>query len=192
MFEPEIDGIEIVQITANGNQVPSILSKKKIDLILMDISMPILDGNETMNLIKREGHDVPVLMLTMHEEMKYIKKSLELGAQGYILKNASKQELTDGITNASQRNNYFHSKIQNQIFDYFRGEKTGSVSKEELSDREIEIIGCIAKGINSKQISEELFISEHTVKTHRRNIMHKLDVKNMAELIRYAVENDII
>lgn len=187
------DGIKIVAVCANGHTVPSILATVDTDVILMDISMPILDGTETMEVIKKAGFDIPVLMLTMHKTIKHIKKALEQGAQGYILKDASKNELINAITLASKRENYFHPKIHNQIFDYFRGEKKPSPGEiEQLSPREKEIIGYISKGINSREIGKKLFISEFTVKTHRRNIMHKLGVKNTAELIRLVVENDII
>jgi DNA-binding NarL/FixJ family response regulator len=193
MFKPA-DGIEITKITTNGHQVPSILEAEKVDVILMDISMPNIDGVGTMQLLKQKGFDVPILMLTMHQDMKYIRRTLEGGAQGYILKDASKQELTEAIQKVSRRENYFHPKINNQIFDFLRGDK-GSSDVDlvgQLSDREKEIIGCIVKGLNSKAMADALFISEHTVKTHRRNIMHKLGVKNTAELVTFSLENGIV
>ncbi len=188
------DGIEIVKITTNGNNVPAILSEIEVDMILMDISMPLIDGVGVLELMKKNGLDVPVLMLTMHQDMKYIRRTLETGAQGYILKDASKSELTEAIEKVSRRENYFHPKINNQIFDYLRGNKNPSEGNlvDQLSDRGKEIIGCIGKGMNSKAIAEALFISEHTVKTHRRNIMHKLGVKNTAELISFSMEKGII
>lgn len=193
MFTPE-DGIAIIKVTSNGNQVPSILRDEEVDVILMDISMPLIDGMGVMGLLKKEGFDQPVLMLTMHQEMRYIRKTLEKGAQGYILKDASKPELVEAIQKVSKRENYFHPKIGNQIFSYLRGDK-GSEEAElisQLSEREIEIIGCLAKGLNGKAVAEALFISEHTVKAHRRNIMHKLGTKNTVELITFSIEQGII
>lgn len=187
------DGITVKDVCTNGHQVPSILDSQQIDVILLDISMPILDGMGTLELMSKGGYEVPVLMLTMHRTIRHIKKSLELGVQGYILKDATKAELIEAITKTSQRENYFHPKIHNEVFDYFRGVRrvdTGVI--DQLSEREREIIAFISKGINSREIGEQLFISEFTVKTHRRNIMHKLGVKNTAELIRFAVENEII
>lgn len=191
MFKPE-DGIEVVNSTKNGHQVPSILDTETIDLILMDIDMPLIDGPATLQLLKDNGYDVPALMLTMYQSMKHIKKALEKGAQGYILKDASKVELIEAITKTSQRQNYFHPKINDQVFDYFRGKKRVYKGIGELSDREKEIIKCLADGLNSKAIASTLFISEHTVRTHRRNIMHKLNVKTSAALIRLAIEKEII
>lgn len=191
MFKPE-DNILITHYTANGNEVPHLLDEHEIDVIIMDMSMPILDGIETMILLKTKGYDVPVLMLTMHQSLKQVKGALQKGAQGYILKDASKAELKQAIELTSQRKNYFHPKISDQVFDYFRGKTSSKSEFQELSEREIEIIKYVAEGQNSKTIAEALFISEHTVKTHRRNIMHKLHVKTSAELIKLAMDKDII
>ncbi|MEO9850285.1 MAG: response regulator transcription factor [Reichenbachiella sp.] len=191
MFKSE-DNIEVTHYTANGNEVLHLLSEHEIDVILMDMSMPILDGIATMTLIKEKGYDVPVLMLTMHQSIKQVKGALGKGAQGYILKDASKAELKQAIELTSQRKNYFHPKISDQVFDYFRGKSSSKNEMNELSEREIEIIKYLADGRNSKAIAKSLFISEHTVKTHRRNIMHKLHVKTSAELIKLAMDKEII
>ena len=191
MFKPN-DDIEVVAHTPNGNQVSSILENTHVDVILMDIDMPIIDGIATMELLKEGRFNKPTLMLTMHQSMKQIKAALEKGAQGYILKDASKAELIEAITKTSQRKNYFYPKINDQVFDYFRGKSQANTEMDELSEREKEVIKCLANGMNSKAISNALFISEHTVKTHRRNIMHKLKVKTSAELIRLAIEKKIL
>lgn len=191
MFKPE-DGIMVIDHTSNGNQVPAILDAEQVDVILMDIDMPILDGISTLGLLRDKGYDIPSLMLTMHQSMKPIKNALEKGAQGYILKDASKEELIEAIIKTSKRQNYFHPKINDQVFDYFRNKNRPDTSLDQLSDREKEIIQCLADGLNSKAIATKLFISEHTVRTHRRNIMHKLRVKTSAELIRLSIEKGII
>lgn len=191
MFKPE-DGIQIVRHTTNGNETVAILAEEPIDLILMDIHMPVLDGFATMELLRSKGFDHPILMLTMHQSLKQIRRALESGVLGYLLKDCSKKELTEAILTTSRRQHYFHSKINDQIFEYFRGKKISTSTVDELSGREREIIGCLARGLNTRGISEVLFISEHTVKTHRRNIMHKLHVKTSAELIKVAAEKGII
>ena len=191
MFKPE-DDVSIVAHTKNGNEVLSILEKEDIHVILMDIDMPILDGIATMDLLKKNNVDIPILMLTMHQSIKRIRGSLERGAQGYILKDASKQELLEATRNVSQRKNYFHPKINEQVFDYFRGKTTPKNALQELSQREIEIIKCLSEGKNTKSIAETLFISEHTVKTHRRNIMQKMRVNTSAELIKLAMDRELI
>ncbi|MCW4467952.1 response regulator transcription factor [Flavobacterium sp. MFBS3-15] len=184
------DGIEVVAHTMNGNAIASILETTDIDLILMDIDMPVIDGIASMELLKSKGFDKPILMLTMHQSIKMIRDALEKGAQGYILKDASKSDLVQAIKTTSQRQNYFHPKINDQVFNYLRGKNT--VNTDQLSSREKEIIKCVSQGMNTKAISGVLFISEHTVKTHRRNIMHKLNVKTSAELIKLALDKGII
>lgn len=191
MFKPA-DGIEVVSVTKNGNEVPSLLDRVEVDIILMDIDMPIIDGIACMELLKKRGVEIPVLMLTMHQSMSKIRKALEKGAQGYILKDASKGELVEAITKTSQRQNYFHPKINDQVFDYFRGKKSSGNEIDDLSEREKEIIECLSSGMNTKAIAEALYISEHTVKTHRRNIMYKMHVKTSAELVKLAIEKGII
>ncbi|WP_420573217.1 response regulator [Kordia sp.] len=191
LFKPE-DGIKVVAHTQNGNSAPSILEEIEIDVILMDIDMPVIDGIETMHLLKQKGFDIPILMLTMHLSIQKIRDALKSGAQGYIIKDASKPELIEAIKATSQRKNYFHSKINDQVFNYFRGQNRVNTIVEELSSREKEVVKCLAEGMNSNAIAEALFISRHTVKTHRRNIMHKLNVKTSAELIKLAIEKKII
>ena len=187
MFNPK-DEISVVGHTTNGYEVPNLLNDLEVDVVLMDIDMPQIDGIATLELMKKEGFDVPVLMLTMHQSLKYIRKALERGAQGYMLKAASKKEVIDAIETVNQRKNYFHEKVSEQVFDYFRGKRTSEPNSQNLSTRELEIVKCLAEGLNSKQVGEKLFISQQTVRTHRRNIMHKLHVKTTGELIRLSME----
>ena len=191
MFRPA-DNIEVVAITQNGHEVPRLVKELHPNVILMDIDMPIIDGISTMELIHNNHIDTPILMLTMHQSIKYVKNALKKGAQGYILKDASKQELVKAVTQTSRRESYFHPKVNEQVFDYFRGKNNPQRDDQRLSEREKEIIQCLSEGMNTKAISDTLFISEHTVKTHRKNIMHKLQVKTSAELVRLAIEKGII
>lgn len=191
MFKPD-DGISVTCHTQNGHEVPSILETEAVDVILMDIDMPILDGIATVELLNRSDYEIPVLMLTMHQSIRRIRGALSKGAQGYILKDASKSELIEAIQKVSKRQNYFHPKINDTVFDYFKGKSVAKNTLQELSEREIEIIQCLAEGKNTKAIADTLFISEHTVKTHRRNIMQKLGVKTSAELIKLAMDRELI
>lgn len=187
MFSPD-DEMQVVAHTVNGFDAPSILESYQIDVILMDIDMPNVNGLETMDIIKNAGFDTPVLILTTYQSMKFIKRALNKGAYGYILKAASKKDLLEAIDTVSKRKSYFHEQISEEVFDYFRGENRSDVYNVTLSSREIEVVNCLAMGLNSKKIGEALFISEQTVRTHRRNIMHKLHVNTSAELIHMAIE----
>ena len=191
MFKEE-DNIAVVGVTQNGHETPHLIEELQPDVILMDIDMPVIDGIATMELLQAKKVDIPILMLTMHQSLRYVKNALSKGAQGYILKDASKSELVEAVTKTSKRENYFHPKVNEQVFDYFRGKSNTQPEPYKLSEREKEIIACLSQGMNTGEISEALFISEHTVKTHRKNIMHKLQVKTSAELVRLAIEKRII
>jgi len=187
MFEPE-DGIAITQSTGNGREVPALLAEHPVDIVLLDISMPVLDGIGVLKLMQEKGLTAPVLMLTMHAGLRELRNALALGIAGYVLKDASREELVAAITTVAKGGNYFHDKIQQQMLDYFRGKKASDNIKDQLSEREIEIIKEIAAGGSSKDIAQRLFLSEHTVRTHRRNILHKLGLHNAAELVHLATE----
>lgn len=193
MFQPE-DGIDIAASTTNGNEAPHLLEQHDIDVIIMDISMPIIDGIDTIKLIQEAGYNIPTLMLTMHQDIRQIKRALEQNARGYILKDASKPELVEAIQKVSRDEDYFHKKVNDQLFEYLRGNKgnTDTDLVNQLSERETEIIRQLSHGKNGKAVADALFISPHTVKTHRRNIMHKLGVKNTAELVKLCLEKGII
>ena len=187
LFSPA-DGIQIAEATANGHQAPELLATGEYDIVLLDISMPILEGTGVLRLLKEEGITTPVLMLTMHQDIKHIRRTLELGALGYILKDANKEELQEAIQKVAAGQSYFHPKIQDEVFGYFRGKQQNSHTEVQLSKRELEIIAALAEGTNSEQIAEKLFISKNTVRTHRRNIMQKVGVKTSAELIHIAMD----
>lgn len=193
MFQPE-DGIDIVASTTNGNEALPLLEQHAPDVIIMDISMPVIDGIETMKLIQDAGHDIPTLMLTMHQDIRQIKRALEQNARGYILKDASKPELVEAVQKVSRGEDYFHKKVNEQLFEFLRGNKgaTDTDLVNQLSEREVEIIKQLSLGKNGNEVAEVLFISPHTVKTHRRNILHKLGVKNTTELVKLCLEKGII
>lgn len=191
MFSDEND-IQLVAHTDDGNEVPNILDTKHIDVIIMDIDMPIMSGIDCIAMLTKKGYKQPILVLTMHQSLRQVKVALEKGALGYILKDATKEELHEAITATSEGKKYFHSKINDQVFNYFSTRKSAQKKIEDLSEREIDIIKCLAEGMNTKTIAEALHISDHTVKTHRRNIMHKLRVNTSNEVIKLAYESGII
>ena len=193
MFQPE-DGIDIVASTTNGNEAVPLLREHEVDVVIMDISMPVIDGIDSMKLIQEAGYTTPILMLTMHQDIRQIKRALEQKAKGYILKDASKPELIEAVQKVARGEDYFHKKVNEQLFEYLRGNK-GSTDTDlvnQLSEREIEIIKQLAEGKNGNEVAEALFISPHTVKTHIKNIYQKLHVNSRAEAIRKAIEDKLL
>lgn len=160
----------------------------KAEVILMDISLPDMSGIELCKLIKTKYNNIMVLALSTFSEGIYMNKMMENGASGYLLKNVTKQELIDGITTVSKGGLYFSFEAGK----IYRSTLEKNSRKPVLTKREKEIVKLIAEGLTNVEISKRLYISIDTVDTHRKNLYTKLDVKNTALLIRYAIENGII
>lgn len=186
---PEFD---IVTEASNGQEVLDYLEKnaKSIDVVLMDINMPVMNGIEATQVITDKYRNINVLALTMHIEETYISNMLKAGALGYILKESNKNELIDAIKSVASGKKYYSNEVPVTLINSLMSEDKDK--DKELSDREIEILSLIASGNTNKEIGEKLFISGRTVETHRRNILGKLEVKNTAEMIKYAIQNKLV
>jgi len=159
------------------------------DVVLMDISMPGMDGVELCAIMKEKYPGIFILGLSTFNQGLYIKKMMENGASGYILKNSSKEELIKAIHVVKDGGIYFSGEAGQALAEYQKSSKT---DLPVLTPREKEILGLIAEGYTNPQIAEKLFVSPFTVDTHRRNLLTKLDVKNTATLIRFAVEHKLV
>ncbi len=159
------------------------------DVILMDISMPGMDGVELCGTVKEKYPGIFILGLSTFNQGLYIKKMMENGASGYILKNSSKEDLLKAIHTVAAGGIYFSGEAGTALREYQQSSKT---QLPELSAREKEILGLIAEGYTNPQIAEKIFLSSFTVDSHRKNILAKLNVKNTASLIRLAVEKKLI
>ncbi|HMH24147.1 MAG TPA: response regulator transcription factor [Puia sp.] len=159
------------------------------NIVLMDISMPGVDGIELCALMKEKYPGVFILGLSTFNQGLYIKKMMENGASGYILKNSSREELLKAIQTAADGGIFFSGEAGEALKEYQRSSK---VELPQLSPREKEILGLIAEGYTNPQIAERLFLSSFTIDSHRKNLLAKLDVKNTASLIRLAVERKLI
>lgn len=181
----------------DGDEVEEFLNTNEVDVILMDINMKRMNGIDATEYILKKFPDKKVLALSMHNEEIYIAKILKAGALGYILKNTGKEELIDAIEKVNGQENYFSKEVSDIMMSkYMKTQKKSTTSKslitqEELTKREIEILKLIATEMTNTEIGEKLFISSRTVDTHRRNLLQKLQVKNTAGLVRFALENGI-
>jgi DNA-binding NarL/FixJ family response regulator len=159
------------------------------DVILMDISMPGMDGVELCAVIKNKYPGIFILGLSTFNQGLYIKKMMENGASGYILKNSSKEELIKAIQTVYEGGIYFSGEAGQALAEY---QKSSQTELPVLTPREKEILGLIAEGYTNPQIAEKIFLSSFTIDSHRKNLLAKLNVKNTASLIRLAVERKLI
>ena len=177
----------------NGQEVLNILSKEKVDIVLLDMNMPVLDGMQALKMIKEKFPLVKVIMLTMFSTRDYIEKLLKAGANGYILKNTGKEELTLGIETVMQGGSFFSKEVTERIMEGLQGKKYNHQNNGliELTDREKEVLTLIVKEMTTQEIADKLFISTNTVETHRKNLISKLNVRNIAGLVKYAIQNGL-
>jgi len=186
---------KVVSTVENGAELLKILNIIVPDIIMMDIDMPVMNGLEAMSQIKKLYPDQKVIVLSMHEESGLIKKLSDLGAKGFLFKNSDKEELVMAINMVNKGSSYFTSKISLNLINNRLGSESSSSfddKKSLLTEREIEILKLIAEGLSNKEVGDRLFISHRTVDTHRTNLMKKLEVNNIAGLIRYAIKNGFI
>ncbi len=159
------------------------------NVVLMDINLPDMNGVELCAAMKEKHPHTMILGLSTSNHGIYIKKMMENGASGYILKNASREELLQAIHAVYDGNIFFSGEVGQVLHDYQRSAK---IEIPELTRREKEILALIAEGYTNPQMAERLFVSQFTVDSHRKNLMAKLGVKNTATLIKFAVEHKLV
>ncbi|MBI2280855.1 MAG: response regulator transcription factor [Bacteroidetes bacterium] len=164
-------------------------NSNEIDVVLMDIDMPGVNGIEATKIITSKYPNIKILALSMHDEEAYITSMIDAGATGYILKQADVYEITQAIESTALGKKFYSNEVSITIINSLH--KKSKDKGNELSVREMEILGLIAAGLTNKEVGAKLFISARTVESHRRNILDKLDFKNTTEMIRYAIEHNI-
>ena len=184
----DLDGFDCVATADNGQKALDLLKVFDVDVVLMDIDMPVMNGMEATRRIKKAYPSVKVISLTQHSERGMVQQLLDCGSDGYLLKNIAQDELAAAIRKVNDGQNVFSSEVTMSLAGK-AVEKNVHGTEVELTEREIEILILIAEGLSSKQIGEKLFISPRTVDTHRTNLMNKLDIHNIAGLIRFALKN---
>lgn len=193
LLENEVD-INIVASCSNGKEVLEILPKISVDVLLLDLDMPIMNGLQCAETVKHKYPDVKIAILTMHQEKALIQRFIEFGVNGYFLKTIQKDELIHAIKTIAGGGDYFPSDVTMALLQKqsITPDVTQSPLLKELTRREIEIIRLVSQGFSNNEIGKKLFISPRTVDTHRTNIMRKLDLHNVAEIVRFAFQNKLI
>ncbi len=186
--------ISVIGIAKNGVQALDILKKQAADVVLTDISMPDMDGISLTRTITRMYPHTRVIALSMHGDTSHINGMIEAGASGYIYKNASNKELIEALDKVHKGGQYFSDEIAATIIRTMNDQsrRKEEEAKVNLTDREREIIGLIAKEHSNADIGRKLNISERTVETHRKNIYRKTNTTTIVGLIKWAYENKAI
>jgi DNA-binding NarL/FixJ family response regulator len=192
------ENIEVVGEALNGEQALELLENRPVgqagrtaDIAILDINMPGMDGIETAKEIRKKFPEVKVLMVTMHKQKEFITRLVAAGVSGYILKNTGAQELYDAIRVIHEGGEFFGEEITKEILNSMR-HQASIPETPQFSKRELEILKLLSEELTSEQIAEKLFISFHTVESHRKNMLMKGGVKNTAGLIRNAINGGLI
>lgn len=188
----EFPEMKVIAEAENGVQLVELVEKHQPDLVLTDIQMPLKDGIEATREIHKRFPEMKIIALSMMNESIYIKKMLEAGASGYILKTVNKEELISTIRRVAAGEKYFSQEVTAELINNFSDKSSQSNPADVLTKREKEILALIAQGLTDKEIAEKVFLSPLTITTHRKNILSKLGLKNKVELTRFAMENKFI
>jgi DNA-binding NarL/FixJ family response regulator len=188
-----ITDVEVVATAHNGQEVLDLLEEQEVDVILLDINMPVLNGVEACKIICKKYPSVKVVALSMYDQQSYFKRMMQHGASGYLLKNDTVEEIEKAIRVVMEGQRYVSSQLRDLLtsLDFIAGNNK-EVYGSEVSPRELEVLQYVAEGFTDPQIAEKLFLSSHTVSSHRKNLIMKFDARNTAELVKKALERGVI
>ena len=190
------DSYQIVAEASHGIEGLKMLEKHSIDMVITDISMPYMDGFEFSKKVSEQYPHIKIIVLTMQGEHQFIKQLLNQGVVGYLLKNSGEEELRKAVDAVAAGNSYYSPEVTRVMMESFKPksslQRNKLVVKMDLTSREKEVLHLILKEYSNKEIAEELFISPRTVDAHKRNLLEKSGSKNLAGLILYAIENQLV
>ncbi len=186
----------VVGEASNGQQAVANAAELQPDVILMDIGMPDMNGLEATEIIKKRFPDIRILLLTVHDDPEYLFRALEVGASGYVLKEAETQELLWAIQAAYRDEVFLYPSVAHWlVHDYLQRVKGGAQEEQqqldELTERQQAVLHLLAEGYSNEEIADKLVLSPYTVQTHRTNIMRKLGLHSRADLIKYAIRHGL-
>ena len=184
----------VIGEAADGKEFLKMLDEKTPDVVLLDINMPEMDGIEAAERALEKYPNLPIITLSMYGEEDYYFKMVSLGVKGFVLKNSDIQEVVDAMESVAAGGTYFSQELLVNLVSNLRSTGTSSVvsGSEILSEREMEILFLICKGLSNQEIGEELFISKRTVDKHRSNILAKTNCKNTANLVVFAIKHHLV
>lgn len=197
----EEDDIEVIGEAVDGKEAIELTRKLKPDILLLDISMPRMDGLEATDILNKECPQTKIVILTATDNDDYVFKLVQSGAIGYLLKDTSTENVIKAIRAAHSGESLIQPRVASKILREFArlmGEKKKPAPDDKqsklkiLTERELEVVQLVGKGLNNKEIAQKLFIGETTVKTHVANAMHKLELRDRVELALFAAQAGIV
>lgn len=193
LMDAESD-IRVVGTAADGRQAVRQIKKSQPDIVVMDIAMPELNGIEATRQISEACPAVKVIILSMHDSSEHIYQALKAGAKGYLLKESAGKEVVAAVRAVSSGHRYLSDRIEEMVIEGYvvhRDAAPGKSPLDNLSDRERQILQLVVEGKSSTEISEILFLSPKTVDNYRSRLMQKLDIQNLTELVKFAIQHGI-
>jgi DNA-binding NarL/FixJ family response regulator len=185
--------IHIAGEAANAEEAMLMLKKKQPDVLITDIAMPGISGIELTKLVKEKYPQIEVIIFSSHSEGENVVNALDAGAKGILPKTTIREELIEALLAVSNGKEFISKYIPASTFiHHFKKNKENEKIKETLSDREIEILKLIVNGKNNKEISEQLFISQRTVEKHKSNILVKMEMKSVVDMVKYAIKHKLV
>ena len=189
----QVPGWVVAAEATNGRDAVALAASLRPDIVVLDLTMPELNGLEAARQIVLADPSARILILTAHESEQLVREVLSAGAQGYVLKSDAGRTLITALQALVEGGSFFTSNVARMVLDgYLRSESSEAMPAQTLSAREREIVQLLAEGNSNKDIARVLDISVKTAETHRSNIMRKMEFDSLAELVRYAIRNNII
>jgi len=181
--------IQIVKQLSDGQQLISYLEENDCDVVLLDINMPHVDGIQCAEWIVKHKPSVKIIMLTMFNKMMMVDTLVSIGVHGYVLKNVSKNDLIDAIQKVHAGKKYYSPEVTEKLIENSRQKENKTFA---LTKREKEVLTHISEGLKTSEIADKLFLSKHTIDTHRKNLLSKAGVKNAVDLVNWGRDNEFI
>lgn len=188
----DANGVVVQEKFSNGKLAKDYLDEHQIDLVITDIHMPEMDGLQLTKWIKEEMPDTKVIVLSMHDEDQYVHDIILADAEGYVLKGNTSEELVNAVNRVADDGIYYSDQIVKKLRKGFQALNNKVDVLHQLSEREIEILRLIVNELTTQEIADELYISRHTVESHKKNLYKKTMQNNLVGLVKFAISNQLI
>lgn len=193
MILSDREDFDVVFEASNGKQFFERLAFEPVDVVILDVEMPVMDGIETLTILKDKFPDIHVIMLTMHDSERLINHLMQLGASGFLLKDENPEVVRTAVERVSQEGIFFRDYVSKALLKGGRQKPDSSkYGGPDITGRELQVLTLICQEFTSKEIAEKLFISSRTVEGHRRSLQDKTGARNIVGLVLYAVKNGIV